>query len=359
MDNVTRLIQHSCPTSRQAVIWYDSCELRYSDFNFFGIPDTAGFSMSNPNQKTSSREPFAVVADLVKAAPLNKPLMFASKALVNDDDNIYALAQCTVDLGVDGCRECLTTILADIKNCCTQWRGWRYLATSCWVSCSDSTFPSNSLAIVESNLNNLLQILTTNAQTSGFYNTTVGENPDQLYGLALCRGDLTPPSNDCNTCLANARGTIIGDCPNNTQGIKWYEKCLMRYSDSSFFGVVDLAGQTLCGVRQISQAASDETIKFARGLVEQASNNPLMVASGEESVTSQSSSYVLLQCTRDLNSEGCKNCLETGLSQVGAQCNQTNGWRYLSGSCMLRYEVFPFFNTSAISTPGSPLIASP
>ncbi|ONK55179.1 uncharacterized protein A4U43_UnF6710 [Asparagus officinalis] len=227
---------------REAVIWYDSCELRYSDFNFFGIPDTAGFSMSNPNQKTSSREPFAVVADLVKAAPLNKPLMFASKALVNDDDNIYALAQCTVDLGVDGCRECLTTILADIKNCCTQWRGWRYLATSCWVryestpflknlngtpteitqySCSDSTFPSNSLAIVESNLNNLLQILTTNAQTSGFYNTTVGENPDQLYGLALCRGDLTPPSNDCNTCLANARGTIIGDCPNNTQGIKW------------------------------------------------------------------------------------------------------------------------------------------
>ncbi|XP_020250320.1 cysteine-rich repeat secretory protein 38-like [Asparagus officinalis] len=110
---------------------------------------------------------------------------------------------------------------------------------------------------------------------------------------------------------------------------------------------------------EISQAASDDTIKFARGLVEQASNNPLMVASGEESVTSQSSSYVLLQCTRDLNSEGCKNCLETGLSQVGAQCNQTNGWRYLSGSCMLRYEVFPFFNTSAISTPGSPLIASP
>ncbi|XP_020276059.1 putative receptor-like protein kinase At4g00960 isoform X2 [Asparagus officinalis] len=85
-----------------------------------------------------------------------------------------------------------------------------------------------------------------------------------------------------------------------------------------------------------------------------------MVAGGEEPVTSdQSSGYVLLQCTRDLNSEGCKNCLEFGLSQVGANCKPTNGWQYLSGSCTLRYEVFPFFNTSAISTPGSPPIASP
>lgn len=370
-------ITQSCPEARQAIVWYDYCQLRYSDFNFFGIPDTAGFSMVNPNQKTSSSKPFMLVSDLVKTAPLQTP-MFASKAL--SSDSLYGLAQCTADLSTDGCSKCLTTILADIKACCTQQQGWRYLAYSCWVhyeatpflqnlngtsteivrdNCSISTFPPNSLAVMESNLNNLLSNLTFKAQSTGFYNTTIGNSPNQVYGLALCRGDLIPPSDDCNTCLSDAGRSIAGDCPNSTAGIKWYEKCMMRYSDHNFFGVADLAGQYLCGVDQINQAVSDATLKFAAGLVGQAANNPLMVAAGEEQADNSSSSFVLVQCTRDLTSEGCKNCLQNGLNQVATQCKLTNGWRYLSGSCTLRYEVAPFFNNLVISPPGPPPTAPP
>jgi len=84
-----------------------------------------------------------------------------------------------------------------------------------------------------------------------------------------------------------------------------------------------------------------------------------MVAAEEEAVSSSLSSYVLVQCTRDLSSEGCKNCLENGLGEVGPKCKQTNGWRYLSGSCTLRYEDFAFFNKATIPSPGPPPTASP
>lgn len=369
-------ITQSCPAIRQAITWSDNCQLRYSDFSFFGIPDTAGFDMTNPNQKTTSDKPFDLVSDLVKTAPLQRP-MFASNPLISD--NIYALAQCTADLSTDGCSKCLTTILADIKACCTEQQGWRYLAYSCWVryeatpflknlnasteivrkNCSVSTFPSYNLAVMESNLNNLLLNLTFKAQSTGFYNTTIGESPNQLYGLAICRADLIPPSNDCNTCLSDAGRSIAGDCPNSTAGIKWYEKCMVRYSNRNFFGVEDLAGQVLCGVQQVNQTVSDATVKFAAGLLGHAANNPLMAAAGEVPAGNSSSSYVLVQCTRDLTSKGCKNCLEKGLNQVATQCKQTNGWRYLSGSCTLRYEASTFFNTLVIPPPGLPPTALP
>ncbi|KAL5839815.1 hypothetical protein ACOSQ4_012423 [Xanthoceras sorbifolium] len=32
-----------------------------------------------------------------------------------------------------------------------------------------------------------------------FYNTTIGQDPDKVYGLALCRGDVS--SDDCGSCV--------------------------------------------------------------------------------------------------------------------------------------------------------------
>ncbi|XP_039123019.1 cysteine-rich repeat secretory protein 38-like [Dioscorea cayenensis subsp. rotundata] len=72
----------TCPSSKQAIIWYDYCELRYSDVNFFGVPDTNGFSMINDKENTTSTRPVEVVSQLVREAPTT-PLMFKSQALIS------------------------------------------------------------------------------------------------------------------------------------------------------------------------------------------------------------------------------------------------------------------------------------
>ncbi|KAJ0971574.1 hypothetical protein J5N97_019533 [Dioscorea zingiberensis] len=361
-------ITESCRSSKQGVIWYDYCELRYSDTNFFGVPDTNGFSMINPNGNTSSSRPVEVVSQLVKEAPLVHPLMFKTQALISE--SLYALAQCSSDLTSQGCSDCLTTILANIKACCTGAKGWRYLAPSCWIRyeatpflqnlngtstqitqsyCSSNDFPSNSVANA---IPSLLSMLTQKAPAmAGFYYTSVRANKNiNLYGLALCRGDLQNKEDDCQSCLKDASESIVEDCPKKTQAIEWYEKCFVRYSNQRFFGAVNGDSRTLCGLEQVSADADEATEKLAMSLINDAVNNPMFVRAGKVVISNSLSSYVLVQCTRDLSGQGCRQCLQTGMDKVSSECKLTNGWRYLSGSCTLRYETFAFFDTALIST---------
>ncbi|KAM0945874.1 putative Gnk2-like domain-containing protein [Dioscorea sansibarensis] len=365
-------ITDSCPSSKQAIIWYDYCELRYSDTNFFGVPDTNGFSMINVNENTTSSRPVEVVSQLVKDAPLAHPLMFKSQAFISE--SLYALVQCSSDLTRQGCSDCLTTILTNIKACCTSAKGWRFLAPSCWIRyeaspflqnlngastyitqsyCSSNNFPSNGAS---QGFVSLLSSLTKIAPAmAGFYHTIVREERNTLYGLALCRGDLQNKKEDCRSCLNDASRSIVEDCPDKAQAIEWYEKCFVRYSSNQrFFGMLDSVDRTLCGVEQVSPDADSATEKLARSLINDAVKNRMLLRAGKVVISSSLSSYVLVQCSRDLNKGRCTQCLHRGMDKVSSECKLTNGWRYLSGSCTLRYETFPFFDTAVISTMSIP-----
>nr|CAD1823453.1 unnamed protein product [Ananas comosus var. bracteatus] len=66
---------------------------------------------------------------------------------------------------------------------------------SIFSNCStDANFTANSA--FQSNLNHLLSTLPAATAPSGFYNSTVGQNGGggEVYSLALCRGDVPPPS---------------------------------------------------------------------------------------------------------------------------------------------------------------------
>ncbi|KAH7686143.1 Gnk2-homologous domain-containing protein [Dioscorea alata] len=363
----------NCPSSKQAIIWYDYCELRYSDTNFFGVPDTNGFAMINIIENTTSSRPVEVVSQLVEDAPLAHPLMFKSQALISE--KLYALAQCSSDLTRQGCSDCLTTILASIKSCCTTAKGWRYLAPSCWIRyeatpflqnlnttsieitrsfCSSNDFPASNGLNAATQLENLLSSLTEQAPAQmGFYNTSEGEDMNKIYGLALCRGDLQNKMDDCRSCLKDASKSIVEDCPNKAQAIEWYEKCFVRYSNQNFFGMVDTNGaQALCGTGKISPTAENAVEALTMSLISDAINSPMLFRA-----VHNLSNYILVQCTRDLSQESCRECLQAGMSKVSNDCKQANGWRYLSGSCTLRYEEYPFFNSTSIS-PSPPTSAS-
>ena len=105
--------------------------------------------------------------------------------------------------------------------------------------CSNqTTFTRNST--YQSNLNHLLSSLSSNSmRESGFYNTTVGQTPETtVYGLFFCRGDLTP--DECRYCVSTATKEIVEQfCPVEKVVVIWYDECVLRYSNKSFFSTMD------------------------------------------------------------------------------------------------------------------------
>ncbi|XP_042383619.1 cysteine-rich receptor-like protein kinase 25 isoform X2 [Zingiber officinale] len=358
-------INQSCAGSRRGDIWYDQCLLRYSDLDFFGQVDSAGLNMSNPGEQTSSMEPYEMMSALVEESPFRRPLMFASNA--SDLYPIFAIAQCTSDLTSAGCQRCLTSILAFTRTCCLRHKGWRYISPSCWIRyeatpffaggdysiirsrCSDDDIPAAFLASEQSNLQTAIAELESNANSSGFYNTTTGDRRvGDLFALALCREDPAAlPSSACTGCLHRASAAMAGECPNKTQGIMWYDDCLLRYSNQSIFNVVDVEGSTFCSDNSVSSDTDNITITGALALVEAAVGRASLFASGIITLRNSNTSYVTAQCTRDLSRENCRSCLGNAMSRIVTDCRQRRGWQFLSGSCMIRYEVYPFFNLTA------------
>lgn len=82
---------------------------------------------------------------------------------------------------------------------------------------------------------------------------------------------------------------------------------------------------------------------------EAAFNNSMgMFATGEIYASEKVTIYGLVQCTRDISRNECKNCLEPALGDLDGCCSANEGGTILSGSCIVRFELFRFFNGSSL-----------
>lgn len=98
------------------------------------------------------------------------------------------------------------------------------------------TYTSNST--YEENLKQLLSSIYSNTKIDyGFYNSSSGQNSDQVYAIGLCRGDVKP--DDCHGCLKNSSDLLTRLCPKEKWAIGWYNQCMLRYSSSSIFGLME------------------------------------------------------------------------------------------------------------------------
>ncbi|XP_050379754.1 cysteine-rich receptor-like protein kinase 25 [Argentina anserina] len=98
--------------------------------------------------------------------------------------------------------------------------------------CPNTTvFTRNST--FQSNRNHLLSTLSSNStRTTGFYNATAGRSPsDTVYGMLLCRGDVTTAG--CKTCVTTATSDTVQRCPVEKEVMMWYVDCMIRYSNKS------------------------------------------------------------------------------------------------------------------------------
>ncbi|XXG69418.1 hypothetical protein AAC387_Pa06g2295 [Persea americana] len=220
-------------------------------------------------------------------------------------------------------------------------------ASPLYHRCSSSTYNLNST--YRTNLNLLLSSLSSKASANnGFYNTTIGENQDQAYGLALCRADMS--SDYCQKCLDEASGEITKqeNCPSNRSGIIWYDNCTLHYSDQAFFGQLHVSEEVLIMWNTQNTTQPDDPNVDVRALmyplIATAPSQTLMFAADG----SDAKGYGLVQCTRDLSVANCKTCLSVMMNQLLKCCEGKRGWRILGSSCMVRYEAYMFFSSPAL-----------
>ncbi|XP_061354611.1 cysteine-rich receptor-like protein kinase 10 [Gastrolobium bilobum] len=210
--------------------------------------------------------------------------------------------------------------------------------------------PNNSF---HNNLKLLLGLLSSDtASEAGFYNTSTGEGPDQVYGQALCRGDITN-STVCKECIEKASQDIMNRCTSEDAMI-WYELCQVRYSFQMFISRMVYTGKYPPHNDQEKNVSDpigfDKFLTFLmNNLSYEAAFNPAknMFAAGEIDIPGTKTIYGLVQCTRDISETDCSSCLSSALMDLTACCSYREGGMIVSRTCNVRFESSEFFNTSS------------
>ncbi|TKY71217.1 Cysteine-rich receptor protein kinase 25 [Spatholobus suberectus] len=202
------------------------------------------------------------------------------------------------------------------------------------------------------NLKLVLELLSSNnASTAGFYDASVGEGSDGVYGQVLCRGDITN-STVCQECIEKASQDIMKRCKSEDAMI-WYELCQVRYSFQSF-AIEPYTGkypQQNDHYKNVSDPIrfSEYLTYLMNNLSNQASFHPAnnMFASGQIDFPGNKTIYGLVQCTRDLSQTDCSSCLSSAFTELSACCSYHQAGIIVSRTCNMRFQLSRFFNASS------------
>ncbi|MED6180573.1 hypothetical protein PIB30_011334 [Stylosanthes scabra] len=208
----------------------------------------------------------------------------------------------------------------------------------------------------QTNLNLLLSSLISNAtEGSHFYRTRVGSAaPNSVTGLFLCRGDTLSAA--CHDCVAGAATEIKQKCPVEKEAIIWYDICMLRYSNQSILNNI-VPGVDLFNAKNVSvkelERFNELLANLLNGLASKAANSmeDNKFATGEVNLTRTETLYGLVQCTPELSSFDCKMCFSSAIASVPNCCDGKQGARVLLPGCNIRYEVYPFYNSTKSLTP--------
>ncbi|CAH9093560.1 unnamed protein product [Cuscuta epithymum] len=225
--------------------------------------------------------------------------------------------------------------------------------------CPNSTTTYTTNSTFHSNLMALLSALASNAtRPNGFYNSTVGSRNSTAYGLFMCRGDVS--TSGCAACVSDAGTNILKLCPNKRTADIWYDNCMLRYSDVSMFGRAD---QSI--VLNLYNTQNDtQPARFMQAVGNTMGQMAAAAAAGDRSgkkfatleanFSSFEKIYSLGQCTPDLSVLDCQSCLGSAIQRLPGCCYSALGARTIYPSCNVRYETYPFYNSTAASPPPPP-----
>ncbi|KAG7546488.1 Protein kinase domain [Arabidopsis suecica] len=215
-----------------------------------------------------------------------------------------------------------------------------------------TTYSSNSTYFT--NLKTLLSSLSSRnaSYSTGFQNATVGQAPDRVTGLFLCRGDLSPEV--CRNCVALTVNKSLNICPNQREAVFYYDECMLRYSHKNILSTLTYEGGLIMkNTNNISSTQNqiDQFTSFVSSTMSQAAvvaaNSSRKFHTIKTELTTFQTLYGLLQCTPDLTRQDCFSCLQWSINGMDLY---SIGERLNWPSCNARYELYLFYNESAIET---------
>ncbi|WVZ57889.1 hypothetical protein U9M48_008224 [Paspalum notatum var. saurae] len=233
---------------------------------------------------------------------------------------------------------------------------------------ANSTYQSNLASLIATLRNN------TSSLPLLFATATAGRAPNAVYGLALCRGDITTNLTGCSTCISGCFQYARKMCPFDKAASIYDDNCLLGFSNnknilsqannitqdmSTFFqfwnqqviaGNATLVTAAVHGMlTQTAQVAATNTPRLFATTVMDASGNAM-----------PTTLYSMAQCTPDLSAADCQACLQQIIGLVNATLSVRLGGRVLLLRCNIRYENILFYEgtpmkrITASSTPPAP-----
>ncbi|WOG89932.1 hypothetical protein DCAR_0209173 [Daucus carota subsp. sativus] len=207
---------------------------------------------------------------------------------------------------------------------------------------TNGNYTSNS--VYSKNLDSALANLysASNTSNSGFYNASVGRNFDTANAVVLCRGDVQ--HDICRSCVKDSIVKLRELCPNQKEAVEWYDECMLRYSDNPVLNnlVIDPISSWWNGSNTSHANQYDQDL---RALLDDLKDKTLRqkFATGKKSGPDFLTIYALMQCTPDLDSTQCSDCLDEIIRAISSRCFGI-GCQVATASCRLRYEANRFYN---------------
>ncbi|KAJ3670473.1 hypothetical protein LUZ60_010797 [Juncus effusus] len=201
-------------------------------------------------------------------------------------------------------------------------------------------------------------------------------SPNQVWGLILCRGDVT--STSCENCIKSMLKNVSSYCSNKTDAVIWFDYCLIRYSSEDFlsnysdnhFSTILYWNQNNISTDKLpgydgSDDATIQTFEVLVGILLNGTTNYTVKSSANlfgtgimKLPSSSNNTYSLTQCTPDMTQDDCLDCLRKLIGQMIDGFTGSQGGRVLGDRCNLRYEIYPFFDGKTYYDPDG-LVHSP
>ncbi|XP_040382251.1 cysteine-rich receptor-like protein kinase 10 [Oryza brachyantha] len=239
-------------------------------------------------------------------------------------------------------------------------------ASQPWPVCDSGSGTYAAGSTYATNLENLALTLRANASSSAtaptlFASGSLGSAPDTVYGLLLCRGDLS--SSDCADCGTNVWRDAGPTCNRTKGAILVYNQCYAQFSDKGDFlastnnsgkysllvSGTNISSTDVAGYDRAVTELLNATVRYA------AESSPRLFATGQRVGTDPGfrNIYSMAQCSRDLTAAQCRTCLDDLVGRWW-QTFPLNGEgaRFAGPRCYLRSELGSFYT-------GDPMVRLP
>ncbi|EEE54766.1 hypothetical protein OsJ_02148 [Oryza sativa Japonica Group] len=196
-----------------------------------------------------------------------------------------------------------------------------------------------------------------------FVRGSSGADPDKVYAVALCRGDVDDAP-ACSSCFDAAFRRAMQLCPRSKDATIYYDECLLRFSDTDILNMdsvrrlntseivhgalvlMNLTSEPMLPGRSTATANFTGFLKtMLTDVVGQVLSTRRHYAAIRMEMDDGSSSsttavprefYCLAQCAPDLIEDICYSCLTNFSDRPVASFPGRQGWRVLGLWCNLR-----------------------